>query len=84
MRGSVLTTVVAFAASASGHVPFLDDGTHTSLTTAWKFPDALQTRFLMLTFDCPSVTSWSKVTITEETPWIAVGVGLPNITALYD
>jgi hypothetical protein len=84
MQVSALIVATLLATSASGHVPFMDDGSHTSFATAWSFPDALQTRFLMLSFDCPSVTTWSKVTIQEETPWIAIGVGLPNITSLHD
>lgn len=65
------------------HVPFLDDGSHDSLTTAWEFPDSVETRLLMVSFDCPSTTTYSKVVINDTASYLLVTLGIPNITSLY-
>lgn len=48
------------------------------MTKAWAFPDPLQTRFLMLSFDSPPITSWSTVVIVE-LEWAS-----PTSPALHD
>ncbi|UKZ81572.1 hypothetical protein TrVFT333_009344 [Trichoderma virens FT-333] len=65
------------------HVPFLDDGSHDSITTAWEFPDPVETRLLMVSFDCPSTASYSKVLINDTSLYLVVTLGIPNITSLY-
>ncbi|KAL6823622.1 hypothetical protein V8C40DRAFT_248486 [Trichoderma camerunense] len=71
------------ASTGFAHVPFLDDGSHDSITTAWEFPDPVETRLLMVSFDCPSTTSYSKVLINDTSSYLVVTLGIPNITSLY-
>ena len=83
MLSSIILTLSALAAGAFAHRTHIDDGTHLSIATAWEFPDPLVTRALLISFDCPSVASYSMVMLNESTS-IAIGVGIPNITALHD
>jgi hypothetical protein len=66
------------------HIPYIDDGTHLSAATAWSIPDAINTRVIALSFDCPSVATWSKVNVNDASAPLPVGIGIPNITALAD
>lgn len=80
---AVVTTSL-WLGTALAHRPHLDNGTHTSITTAWTFPDTTITRIWLLTFDCPSEAVYGKVTITDPSVPLTVGMGIPNETALFD
>ncbi|OAA58125.1 hypothetical protein SPI_07010 [Niveomyces insectorum RCEF 264] len=75
-----------FAVGVLGHIPHIDNGSHESLSTAWEFPETNKTRVLLVTFQCPSVVAYSKVTVNdlEEDPYLVIGVGIPNVTTVYD
>lgn len=81
---NILAAALSFVPLALAHIPHLDDGTHVSIATAWPFPDPVITRVLMLSFDCPSVATYSKVSLNDSSVPLTVGIGIPNITALYD
>ena len=81
-RLAIFGLVTMFYESVHAHVAYLDHGYHNSLTNAWEFPDDVDTRFLMINFDCPSEASYMKVVTNGTT--LGVGVGIPNITAITD
>ena len=84
MRLQNIVAAASFAHLALAHIPHLDDGTHVTIATAWAFPDAVTTRVLMFSFDCPSTATYAKVYLNDSSVPLTVGVGIPNITALYD
>lgn len=79
-RASILLLLAVSGTQA--HRPHLDDGTHTSLSTSWVWPDTSIARILMTTQDCPSAAVWTKVAITNISATVAVSVGIPNATTL--
>lgn len=82
MRIDYLACVPFLLGSTIAHILHLDDGTHTSLATAWEFENDVTTRVFLASFDCPSTAVYAKVDINNT--WAVIGVGLPNVTSLYD
>ena len=76
--------LLAATSGVGAHRPHLDNGLHTSVSSAWEWPDTTIARILMTTQDCPSAAVYTKVTITNTSTSVAVSLGIPNVTTLYD
>ncbi|KAL6250157.1 hypothetical protein RBB50_002458 [Rhinocladiella similis] len=81
--GAILLLLLSISVTEA-HRPHLDDGTHVSITNAWEWPDTSIARILMTTQECPSLPVYTKITITNVSAPVAVSIGIPNITTLYD
>ena len=78
-----LSFLPLLAAIAKAHRPHIDDGTHTSMSNAWTWPDTNYARDYMMNFECPSSAIFTKVYINDTKPH-TFDLGVPNITSIYD
>lgn len=68
----------------AAHRPILDDGTHTSISAAYQFPDAQYARRYMVSFECPSSIVYTQVYLNETDSPQRIELEIPDIPALKD
>lgn len=76
-------SLLFLAATALAHIPFMDDGTHISYSSAFEYTDEDTARTLNINFDCPSLPVYTKVEMQNETTFI-LKYGMTNDTEILD
>lgn len=82
----MLISVLSFALNfylCAAHIPFLDNGKHTAFSSAFVYTDETIARSLNINVECDGIPHYSKVTVQNMTSF-HVGMGIPNVTELYD
>lgn len=66
------------------HISYLDNGTYTSLSTAWPYLDTVIARTFKTNFECPLLPSWQRLSFNGSVSSAYVGIGIPNIIIIVN
>ncbi|KAI5309260.1 hypothetical protein KEM55_003666 [Ascosphaera atra] len=74
----------ALLSLTNAHLLHLDDGTHSQMSSAWRWPDPIAMREYMMEFGCPSKTVYTRFRINDTSRPYAMAIGVPDIDTIYD
>ncbi|SCW01462.1 LAFE_0E00144g1_1 [Lachancea fermentati] len=80
---TVLFSIISCSILCAAQLPYMDDGHHTSLPTAFEFKDLNISRYFGINVECSGTPSYQKIYVQNTTSFTFY-MGIPNTTVLLD